>query len=268
MMSSKSRMMILVFFTVTLFKVHAFSFTSDFNQGSFWPSFPLEIVNIKKSSDQVVNEVFFELLKRAEQEWEDSIGIDIWNFKQHETNTQISNYIVWSDNFYEDTGFDATSTLAVTSRYTENGVLVAMAIVLNGEIDYLKANRTGTLYKTILHELGHTIGLDHSDEEAIMQASLGEVTNLQLDDVAGGVEVINITQDRQISSNYLSGNGLLNDDQLYVAACGSVIFKDGDDDKRDGMKLFVLLMVMISFFIPLFLTSFQKGMTAEEYFAA
>lgn len=211
--------LVAIFFSLTSSpKVEAYTFTSDFKNGFYWQSFPIKMTKFAPiASDSAMLE---QLANDAVAEWESVIGKDIWEMSAVQNSSNYSgNYIRWSDNFGAETGYDPSRTLAITIRYNQGTFLQQTVIILNGSIAYLRQNWGNTLRTTILHEVGHTIGLDHSgDSSAVMAASLSTATHLQSDDIQGANAVIDETLRRQ-SIGYVSP---LASGEKKSAACGSV----------------------------------------------
>ncbi|MBC7713011.1 MAG: matrixin family metalloprotease [Rhizobacter sp.] len=211
--------LVAIFFVLILSsKAYAYTFTQDFKNGFYWQSFPIQMTKFAPvASDSAMLE---SLANQAVADWEAVIGKDIWQMSAVQNNTNFSgNYIKWSDNFGAETGYDPSRTLAITIRYNQGTFFASTVIILNGSIAYLRQNYANTLRITILHEVGHTIGLDHSaDSSAVMAASLGTATQLQPDDIQGANAVVDETLRRQ-STGYVSP---LAASEKKVAACGSI----------------------------------------------
>ncbi len=199
----------------------AYSFTDDFNKGFYWQSLPVKME--KFVTDPADAGLLEQLTNESVLEWENASGSDLWEFSQVKNTTNFSgNYIRWSDHFGEETGYDPSRTLAITIRYNAGTFFQQTLILLNGNLSYLRSNWGGTLKKTILHEIGHTLGLDHSSVSAIMAPSISEISSLQPDDIDGIMALVDETTRRQsvgfvspFSQSQSSKNSVL-------AACGTV----------------------------------------------
>lgn len=202
-------------------QAQAYTFTSDFTKGFYWQSFPIKMS--KFVTDPNDGALLEQLTNQAVSDWENAVGKNLWDFNAVQTSTSYSgNYIKWSDDFGNETGYDPSKTLAITIRYNQGTYFQQTVIILNGSIAYLRQNWGNALKTTILHEIGHTIGLDHSGANAIMAANLSNLTTLQPDDIQGANAIVDETLRRQ-STGYVSPysattttkNGL-------IPACGTV----------------------------------------------
>jgi len=203
----------------------AYSFTEDFNQGFYWRSFPIEMDRF------VTEEKDFSLMEQlsiaAKQAWEAIGQYEIWNYSGDVKNEIPGNVnlIRWSDNFEQETGFDGSVTLAIAIRYSEGPYFAKTEIILNGNNANLRNNSNNDLYKTILHELGHTIGLGHSEQFSIMQPFIGPNDLLTDDDQTAFSSLVGETLYRQsigFTSSFTNDNQDLSDTRDNFVSCGTI----------------------------------------------
>lgn len=227
-------------------KILAYSFTSDFSAGIYWSSYPVTatIFGANESEGQVLQQ----LTDRAVQEWQDSVGKEMWSFGDTPLigAAPFGNAVRWSNNFAAETGFNPTTTLAVTVRYRLGTHFSRFEIILNGENTALRNNSANILYQVLLHELGHVLGLDHSDSTgAVMYASLQGNNSLSDDDISGATAAVNETLRRQevgfVSELARSEQG----DESNALACGSVAFVSGSKPPRGGSGVGAILLGLL-----------------------
>lgn len=185
-------MLFLAFVTIPAW---GYNFTKDFINGFYWHNLPINITITEGNSSRKA--MLQQLAKQAIGEWESRTGLSIWNFK---STGGTSNIIRWSTKFAAETNMDATSVLAVAIRYTEGPYFARTEIVINGNHPDIKASNSNIL-TTLTHELGHTIGLDHSDDwNAVMAPTLQEpYYGLDNDDISGMTEAHETTIHRQVT---------------------------------------------------------------------
>jgi hypothetical protein len=174
-----------------------FRLTSDFANGFYWATLPINIT--VEESDSSRRAMLEDLSKAAIEEWETSSGLSLWDYAGSGT----KNIIRWSTNFANETKMDPESTLAVAIRYTKGPYFARTEIVINGS-HFLNQNQAN-LRTTLTHELGHTMGLDHSEvDQAVMAPTLQTwYTGLHPDDVQG-VKAAHVEMDNRQVTGYVS----------------------------------------------------------------
>ncbi|MFW5887226.1 MAG: matrixin family metalloprotease [Bacteriovoracia bacterium] len=224
---------------------HSYEFTNDFNNGKFWPSFPitLKVLAANEQEKQFTQNALVDAI----DEWETAVGgvvKDIWQLDEKSINV-----VRWSDNFSYETGYDNLSTLGVAVRHSEGPFYVKTEIVLNASNAQLKSNPE-LLYKVILHELGHVIGLGHSHNSwSIMYDSVGHQDALSEDDIYGAIEVLELNVQRSKETPYRAAQ--LKQTAPQMVGCGTLaITSDGSDDPPPPSWPSLLLGF---FFIQLFM---------------
>ena len=238
---------------MTSIEVGAFQFTTDFAAGIYWPSFPIGMEKFAADSNE--GALLSSLLSQAENAWEDSVGQEIWSIPSgYQIGQSSGNNIRWSNNFAAETGFNPATTLAVTIRYRTGTFFTRFEIILNGENQTLRANLNNSLYQTILHEMGHVLGLDHSSStSAVMFASLIGINNLSQDDVNGANAVFDEAQRRQ-SIGFVSDLAKSENQESNALACGSVSLSGGSGPGPGGG----IMTLLISFLIAVGLSYLPK----------
>lgn len=102
-------------------------------------------------------------------------------------------------------------------------------------------DNTAEFERVALHELGHALGLNHSNENAIMQAFVSDTDSLQSDDIAGVVSIYGTDQVVQTPVANIYGLSLVSPDNATLSGpsdsnslSGSL---DSDDNQLDGKSL-------------------------------
>jgi len=229
----------------------AYTYTEDFSQGIYWQSLPI-LMN-KYAVNVSDGQLLQQLVTECENEWEDATGTEIWNMPSVITGEGdgSGNFIRWSDNFSEETGYDASVTLAVTIRYSTGTYFSKVVILLNGENRALKQNFSGMLRQTILHELGHTIGLGHSNESSIMYQSLTSIRHLQNDDIDGVNAAIDEMQYRQVTGFIAPFAREDSRNENKILSCGT-IESNSDDSGNNSFIISLVMGLVLGFFSQLF----------------
>ena len=196
---------------------YAYRFTRDFQNGFYWRNLPIDISVVE--NDPVRRKNLETLTASAIREWEDSTGLEIWNFLPGSPTTNV---IRWSNNFKAETSMDPENVLAVAIRYTEGPYFSKTEIIINGSHSYNL--NPSYLLTTITHELGHTMGLDHSDvSSAIMWPELQLVYGVGVgqDDVLGLTAAYDTIIDRQLT-RYVSPLAYESSSESQGLSCATV----------------------------------------------
>ena len=230
-------------FAVALFVIWAniswpYHLTQDFRSGFYWSNFPLKFKILETNPER--KKLLEELSRKAMGEWESSTSSSIWDLAEAGT----MNIIRWSDRFSEETQMDAQSVLAVAIRYTEGPYFAKSEIIINGNHPDFNSSMAWwnkmNLQTTITHELGHTMGLDHSQEmEAIMAPTLQTpYMGLHHDDLEGMREVITQSEERQLT-RYISPLAYEKTKQVDTLSCAST-YQSGSNIPFTGVISFIV----------------------------
>lgn len=242
-------------------EVQAYAFTSDFTKGFYWQSFPIKMNKfVTDSNDGALLE---SLTNQAVSDWEGAVGKNLWEFTGVQTSTAYSgNYIRWSNDFGNETGYDPSKTLAITIRYNQGTFFQQTVIVLNGSLNYLRQNSNNSLKTTILHEIGHTLGLDHSSSNAIMSANLTSLTTLQADDIEGANAVVDETIKRQ-STGFTSPYSATTSEKKALPTCGTI--EDAGNGRGPGNGASNFVGSLLLGFVAIALANKRKKSVLVRY---
>lgn len=193
----------------------AYNFTQDFTNGFYWATVPINVMVVDTNESR--KSTIQRLAEQAISEWETKTGLSLWDV----TSSGTSNIIRWSTNFASETRMDPNSVLAVAIRYTDGPYFAKTEIVINGGHS-LNMNLSNLL-TTITHELGHTMGLDHSNNMlAVMAPTLQNPYNgLHSDDIQGMKDANSQTEERQIT-RYVSPLAYKTETTSSPLSCGTV----------------------------------------------
>lgn len=209
-------------FSITI-PAWGYNLTQDFINGFYWASLPISFMVVEKDPSR--RELLNNLAESAIRQWEKNTGFSLWDL----SNNSSANIIRWSTNFAQETKMDPNSVLAVAIRYTNGPYFAKSEIIINGSHSafnspYSAINNTN-IGTTLVHELGHTIGLDHSENMmAVMAPTLQYPYNgLQPDDLDGMKEAYEKTEERQVT-RYVSPLAYTKVSQTGQAlSCGTTI---------------------------------------------
>jgi hypothetical protein len=181
------------------FPAWSYNLTRDFINGFYWASLPVKFVIV--DNDQGRKALLNQLATSAIRQWENETGLSLWDL----STSSSSNIIRWSSNFAAETKMDPSTVLAVAIRYTNGPYFAKSEIIINGghsafNSPYSAINNIN-IGTTLVHELGHTLGLDHSENKlAIMAPTLQYPYNgLHEDDLSGMEDVYLQTEQRQLT---------------------------------------------------------------------
>ncbi len=193
---------VLSFFAST---VHSYRLNSVAESGARWSSYPVTMTLNPYNSGISAAETQ-RAIDNAMASWNGGIDVDIFQIgsidrslsSSEGMNPDAVNAMVFSTNFTADTGFDVDTTVAVGGQYGDGSVMSSGFIIFNAqkvgwgtdsERCPAKYSYCDDIETIALHELGHVLGLGHSEQKnAVMSASRTyKVTRtLAQDDIDGG----------------------------------------------------------------------------------
>lgn len=212
----------------------AYRETIDFQQGFYWSRFPVSMIVADANATRL--QQIKGLVDQAAGEWESGLE-NLWNITGVQSSAS-GNVIRWSNNFGNETGLDENSVLAVTIRYSQGPYIVKGEIIINGN-NRLNGSDSN-LHTVIVHEMGHTLGLDHSEyNNAVMAANLiFNYQGLHWDDQAGMAAIVGETKRRQ-AIGFVSPLSSAEEEESSSAlgSCGTVDLGGGSGGGGGNMIL-------------------------------
>jgi hypothetical protein len=212
--------LVLLLFCLFTLNAQAFRFTQDFQNGFYWASLPVQFIIMDSDSNRL--SALTQLASQAVNEWEDSLVDNLWNLSsQNSAPVSNKNIIRWSMNFGQETGMSESTTLAVAVRYTGGPYVARGEIIINGK--HPLNGYPDQLRTVLIHELGHTLGLDHSEQpNAVMAPSLQlNYQGLHWDDQQGMAAAVQETRRRQ-AIGYISPLSRQESSETNAMACGTI----------------------------------------------
>jgi len=211
----------------------AYRLTEDFSKGFYWSAFPVNFIVMDTDANRM--QMITNLARNAVQEWESAITEGLWNVtSQQGAPSSNRNIIRWSTNFAKETGLSESSTLAVAIRYTRGPYIARAEIIING--NHAMNSFEEQLNTVLVHELGHILGLDHSENGQAVMAPTLQVPyyGLHWDDQMGMDYTVNETKRRQLIGfvSPLASSGETSEESPL--SCGTVDMSGGASGGGNG----------------------------------
>lgn len=239
------KFIVFMFMVLTWSQAKAYRLTEDFSNGFYWASLPVQFMVM--DTDPTRLQLIKQLADEAVTEWEDALIDQLWNVSSQQGSPSSNrNIIRWSTKFGAETGLSESSTLAVAIRYTSGPYVARAEIIINGNHPI---NSFPTQLKTVLvHELGHTLGLDHSEVgDAVMAPSLQvNYQGLHWDDEQGMSVTVNETKRRQ-AIGYVSPLAAKSEETTGSAlSCGTIDMSGGGGGSGGSPMLSLSLGLLLA----------------------
>lgn len=251
----------LVILIVSLFtlNMNAYRLNSVAEAGARWMNLPIQMEINTSNNDGLSSSEVTSTIEEAMDKWNTGTNKNI--FQLTGTNSVSSSQamaldgtsqIVFSNNFMADTGFDPSTVVAIGGQYGNGTEMRDAFIVFNDEsVTWTLTGRaepsaTGYsdhLLSIALHELGHTIGLGHSQySDAVMYGTRTALVkdNLTQDDIDGAL---------YLTSSSVTGSGSSSTRRSSGGGCGSISNVNNTGSGNTNLAIFMLmpLLALISF---------------------
>lgn len=231
----------------------SWSLTEDFNKGFYWAALPIQMTVVDSNASRL--QMIKSLVDEAVNTWEGAVIQNLWTPGASPSSPgSNANIVRWSSNFAKETGLDASKILAVTVRYSKGPYIARAELIINGNnaVNQFESN----LRTVIVHEMGHTMGLDHSTyPNAVMQANLiSNYQGLTSDDQDGMNTVVEETIHRE-AIHYISPLAKSDDSgSSSPLSCGTVDLSGGNGGGGGNMIISLGLGILIALvsFMPRF----------------
>jgi hypothetical protein len=251
------KLVILVVSLLT-FNINAYRLNSVAEAGARWINLPIQMEINTRNNNGLSSSEIISTMEDAMDKWNTGTNKEI--FELTGTNAMSSSQamaldgtsqIVFSDNFMADTGFDPHTVVAIGGQYGNGTEMRDAFVVFNDEnvtwtLSGASPAATGYsdhLLSIAVHELGHTIGLGHSQySDAVMYGSRTALIkdNLSQDDIDGAL---------YLTSSSLAGSGSSSTRSSGGGGCGSIsnVNSTGSGNTNLAILMLMPLLALISF---------------------
>jgi len=217
------KILMLALATLTLTQtLYAFKVNNVALNGARWRSYPVSL-NINTANSGLAEKEVIATIQEDMSKWNTAVGFEALAISGTDTTPSSEtmavdgvNNIAFSLNFKSDSsGFDPESAVAIAGQYGDGYTMSDAFLLFNSEYvawDTDSATSTSkrsyrdNLPTIALHELGHVLGLGHSDIATAVMAAVRQtkiVETLTDDDIAGAKYVTGI----DASSSDAAGQG-------------------------------------------------------------
>ncbi len=252
------RIMTLTLSLILSVNAYAYTLNKVAQAGARWTSFPVDMTLNPRNAGLSEAEVL-RVISSAMSKWNEGIAtnvldtyIDYSVSSSEAMDANGVNSIAFSKSFRNDSnGFDPDLTVAVGGQYGDGSSMSNGFVIFNSEsvawdTDQERSSTSGGIYRDDLetiaiHELGHVLGLGHSEDRASVMSSTRTAKvkrELASDDISGGKYLTNAAAASGTGLDSYSGGS-------STAGCGSVgNVNSAGGGNMSGMAMMILLPIM------------------------
>ncbi|MEI6093128.1 MAG: matrixin family metalloprotease [bacterium] len=257
--------LILGLILATSSSIHAYTLNAVAQSGARWKNFPVSM-RLNPANSGLPSAEVQRVITNAMSSWNTGVSEEVLAISAVNNTVTAStgmdmdgiNSITFSSSFREDSnGFDPDVTVAIGGQYGNDSDMVDAFIIFNSESVAWSTDRAISSNKSLygddletiaLHELGHVLGLGHSQiNTAAMSAARTSriVRDLAQDDIDGAKYLINSANGAATGS----GNGY-SSDASRSAGCGSIVNSNTGNSSGNtgGMAAMMLIPITVLVF--------------------
>jgi hypothetical protein len=250
--------------------LYSYTLNNVAQNGARWRSYPVTL-DINTAGSGLPDSDVMDVITGDMNKWNEAIGFSALELGEENRapsstamDTDGKNQIVFSTNFQSDSkGFDPKSAVAIAGQYGDGYSMTDAFIIFNAEyVAWNTDSNVSTAKKTYsdhlptiaLHELGHVLGLGHSQNTDAVMAAVRQtkiITDLTADDVEGAKFVTSVGS---AAGSAGQGQSYSNDNSSSSKSggCGTIAAAangNGGNGGNIGGNAAVMLLPMLALFL-------------------